>query len=60
MPPGAELTILQFYVLAGGDRLANFVQWFAMVGSLLGTSLVAAQLGAGRAGQLLDQCGVQA
>lgn len=53
MPPGAEMAILQFYVLAGGDRLANFVEWFAMVGSLMGVSLVAMQLGAGPVGQLV-------
>ena len=53
MPPGAEMAILQFYVLAGGDRLANFVQWFSMIGSLVGVSLVAMQLGAGLVGQIV-------
>ena len=51
--PGAEIAVLQFYVLAGSDRLANFVSWFAMFGSLVGTSWVARQLGAGRRGQIL-------
>lgn len=51
MPPGAELLVLNLYVLTGADRLANFVQWFAMVGSLIGVSLVAEQLGAARLGQ---------
>jgi len=53
MPPGAEMAILQFYVLVGGDRLASFVEWFAMVGCLMGVSLVAMQLGAGFIGQLV-------
>jgi hypothetical protein len=53
MPPGAEIAVLNFYILIGGDRLANFVEWFAMLGSLVGVSLVAKQLGAGTVGQLI-------
>jgi hypothetical protein len=53
MPPGASIFVLQFYVLGNGDRLANFIQWFAMVGSLIGISLIAKKLGAGLAGQLV-------
>ena len=52
-PPGAEIAILQFYVLANGDRLVNFVQWFSMLGSLVVVSLIASGLGANRIGQLL-------
>jgi Dolichyl-phosphate-mannose-protein mannosyltransferase len=52
-PPGAEFAILHFYVLAGSDRLANFVEWLAMLGSLVGVSWVARQLGANRTGQFL-------
>ncbi len=51
MPPGAELMVFNLYDLSKGDRLANFVQWFAMVGSLVGVALLAEQLGAGRVGQ---------
>jgi hypothetical protein len=51
MPPGAELLVFNLYVLSGGDRLANFIQWFAMVGSLIGVSVLAGQLGAARLGQ---------
>ncbi len=54
MPPAAEMLILQLYVLTSGDRLVNLVQWFAMLGSLLGASLVAKELGAGRRGQMLS------
>lgn len=51
MPPAAEMSILQSYILGQGDRWANFVAWFAMLGGLIGVSLVAHQLGAGRTGQ---------
>jgi hypothetical protein len=53
MPIGAELVILQLHLLAGSDRLSNLVQWFSMVGSLAGVSLIAKRLGAGRSGQIL-------
>jgi hypothetical protein len=44
-PPWAEMAILQLQILAGNDRLANFVQFFAMIGSLTGVSLIAKLLG---------------
>jgi len=53
MSPGAEFAILHFYILAGSDRLANFVQWLAMFGSLVGVSWVARQIGADRLGQFV-------
>lgn len=52
-PPWAEFAILQFQVLTGGDHWANLVQWFAMLGSLVGVSLLAEELGADRRGQWL-------
>ena len=52
-PPMAEFVILQTYVLANGDNFANFVEWSAMIGSLVGVSLIASQLGASRRGQWL-------
>lgn len=52
-PPWAEFTIMHFQVLSGGDRFANLVQWFSMVGSLTGVSLIAKQLGADLRGQVL-------
>jgi hypothetical protein len=39
-------------VLASGDRWVNFVQWFAMLGSLIAVSKIAQQLGADNKGQL--------
>ncbi len=53
MPPGAEMLFLQPYVLASGDTWVNFVDWTAAWIAVLGVSLLAKQLGAGRRGQLL-------
>lgn len=52
-PPMAEYAVLQLQVLSGGDHLANLVQWFSMVGSVIGASLIAQQLGAPLRGQML-------
>ncbi len=52
--PGAEFLLAHFQLLAGGDRLAFLVQWLALLGSLVGASSIARQLGAGRTGQLLS------
>jgi hypothetical protein len=54
MPPGAEEAVLNLYVLAGSDRLANFVDWFAFLGSIIGVSLIAGQLGGSRSSQILS------
>jgi len=51
--PWAEFAIMHFQILNGGDRFANFVQWFSMIGSILGVSLIAKQLGANKQGQIL-------
>jgi hypothetical protein len=50
--PWSEFAILHLQILSGGDRLANFVQWFAMIGSIIGVSLIAKQLGADLRGQI--------
>lgn len=47
----AEYAILHFQLLGGGDRLANIVQWLALIGSIGGVSLIARELGADRRGQ---------
>jgi 4-amino-4-deoxy-L-arabinose transferase-like glycosyltransferase len=51
--PWAEFAITHFQALSGGDRFANLVQWFSMIGSLLGASLIAGQLGGDRRAQLV-------
>jgi hypothetical protein len=56
MSIGAELLVLNLYVLSRGDRLANFPQWLAMLGSLLAVSHAAGLLGAKPFGQLLAAC----
>lgn len=53
MPPWAEFAISHFQILSGGDRLANAVQWLSMLGSLVGVSLIAKQLGQNRDCQVL-------
>lgn len=52
-PPLPGMMVLQVYVLAAGDRLANFVQWFSMVIALVGASHLAKEFNCGRTGQLL-------
>ena len=52
MSPGAEFIILHTYILSAGDRWANFIQWFAMVASLIGVYRVAIDLGAKPKGAL--------
>jgi hypothetical protein len=53
MNPWAEFAIMHLQILGGADRFANFVQWFSMVGSIVGVSLIARELGAGKGGQVL-------
>ncbi|WP_232285803.1 ArnT family glycosyltransferase [Crocosphaera chwakensis] len=52
-PPLAEIGIMHLQILSGSDRFANLIQWFAMVSSIIGVSLIAKQLGAKQEGQLL-------
>ena len=51
MPPFAEFVILHINTLTIGDNWANTVQWFAMIGSLIGVAEIARLLGAGARGQ---------
>jgi dolichyl-phosphate-mannose-protein mannosyltransferase len=51
-PPQTEYAQLQAMVLANDERAANLVQWTSMLGCLVGVSLIARRLGAGRRGQL--------
>lgn len=53
MSPGAEILVLHSYVLSDGDQWVNLVQWLAMLGSLVGVSWLAQQLGANKYAQLL-------
>jgi hypothetical protein len=51
--PWAEFAIAHLQILGGNDRFANLVQWFSMVGSVLGVSFIAKQLGANLLGQFI-------
>ena len=49
----SEYMVMHTYLLAGTDRFAGFVQFFACLGSILGVSLVAKKLGASVSIQVL-------
>lgn len=50
--PWSEFVILHFQILSGGDYFANLVQWFSMIGCVIGVSLIAKQLGTDLRGQV--------
>src|SRR5262249_44491564 len=43
--PWAEFAILHLQVLLGSDHFSNSVQWFSMLGSVIGVTLISQQLG---------------
>lgn len=53
-PPASSFFLLHLQSLSGGDLWAGIVQWFSMVGSVIGVSLIARELGANFKGQLLS------
>src|SRR5271156_648186 len=52
LSPWAEYAMMHLDVLYGGDRLVNLIEWFSMLGSIIGVSLIAQRLGAGIRGQI--------
>ncbi|MCW5316314.1 hypothetical protein GTQ43_21590 [Nostoc sp. KVJ3] len=52
--PWSEFVILHFQILSGGDYFANLVQWFSMIGCIIGVSLIAKQLRADLRGQVFS------
>jgi 4-amino-4-deoxy-L-arabinose transferase-like glycosyltransferase len=52
--PWSEFAIAHFQILTQSDRLAASIQWFAMLASILGVSLIAKELGANWQGQILS------
>jgi hypothetical protein len=53
MSPWSEYAMTHLTILQGSDRLVNLVEWFAFLGSLIGVSLIARELGAGPRGQVV-------
>ncbi len=51
--PWTEYAHASLYALSGGDHFLNLLQWFSGLGMMLGVSLLARQLGARPAGQVL-------
>jgi hypothetical protein len=51
--PWSGFVITHLQILSGGDRFSNLIQWFSMIGSIVGVSLIAEQLGARLRGQIL-------
>lgn len=52
LQPWAEFAIMHLQILSRGDHFANLVQWFSMIGSLCGVSLIAKDFGADRRTQI--------
>ncbi len=50
--PWSEFAIMHLQILYRGDRFANSVQWFSMLGTTIGVSLIAKTLGASIRGQV--------
>jgi len=54
LAPFSEFGIMHLHVLSGGDRFDNCVQWFSMVGSAVGVSLIVRALGGGLNSQIVS------
>ncbi|MBD2577311.1 hypothetical protein [Oscillatoria sp. FACHB-1406] len=50
--PWTEFAILNLQILSASDRFANLVQWFSMIASIVGVSLIALELKASPSGQI--------
>lgn len=48
LAPGAEYIVMHLQLLGGSDRLANFVQWYAMIGCMVASAHLCARFGLGR------------
>ncbi len=50
LQPLAEYLMLHTFVISGGDRLINFIQWTTSLGCIIGVSSVSIALGIGKRG----------
>ncbi len=50
--PGAEFILMHLQILSGGDHFNNLIQWLSIIACLIGSSLIAKQLGANLRGQI--------
>ncbi|MGF1513561.1 MAG: hypothetical protein ACFB5Z_07700 [Elainellaceae cyanobacterium] len=53
LAPWSNFAVMHLQLLSGSDRFANLVQWSSMVGCVVGVSLIAKQLQADLAGQIV-------
>jgi 4-amino-4-deoxy-L-arabinose transferase-like glycosyltransferase len=53
MSPWTDYAMTHLTLLQGSDRLVNLVEWFAFLGSIIGVSLIARELGCSPRGQVL-------
>ncbi len=51
--PGAEYIVLHLQLLNRTDQMANLVQWFSMLGSLIGAAIIAKFLGCSSLGRYM-------
>ena len=51
-PPWAEFAIMHLQIISDCDRFANCIQWWSMIGSILGVSILAKLFGADIRGQI--------
>lgn len=48
LAPGAGYVVMHLQLLGGSDRLANFVQWYALIGCMVASAFLCARFGLGR------------
>lgn len=52
LAPGAEYIVMHLQILSGSDRLANFVQWYALIGCMVSSTFLCYRFGLGRTAAL--------
>ncbi|MEI8205548.1 MAG: glycosyltransferase family 39 protein [Kiritimatiellales bacterium] len=52
LAPGAEYIVMHLQLLSGSDRLANFVQWYALIGCMVASAFLCRRFGLNRTAAL--------